>query len=69
MRTFHLVLYIVAALAFLVAFLTPALPAPAPDPAHPGYRQNPLVKVNLIALGLLAWICVPLSALIEDIAD
>lgn len=53
MRTFHLILYIVAAVLFAIAAFAPtALP-----------------KVNLLAAGLLVWIIVPLSVVIDEVAD
>ena len=52
-RTLHLILYVIAAVLFAIAAFAPAS----------------LAKVNLVAAGLLVWICVPLSALINDIAD
>jgi hypothetical protein len=71
MRTFHLILYIVAALAFAVAFLTPGIRTRGTaNPTNPG--GDPLLEIrrwNLVALGLLAWVIVPLSNIIEDISD
>lgn len=58
MKTFHLILYIVAAVLFLLAAFQPSM--------TPGNSQNALSRVNLIALGLLAWVLVPLSAAIDS---
>jgi hypothetical protein len=44
MTTLYLILYIVAAVCFMLAALSVA--------AHP--------RINLVALGLLAWVLVPL---------
>jgi len=62
MRTFHLICYIIAALAFLFAFLASSV--------SDGSEATSIArKANLVALGLLAWVTVPLSNVIDDIAD
>lgn len=55
MRTFHLIAYIVAALAFLTAAVVSARPVG-------DSRANPL---TFIAIGLFAWVLVPLVATID----
>jgi hypothetical protein len=63
MRTFHLILYIVAAVCFLIAFISPGITARGPESGLTVSRWN------LMAAGLLAWVIVPLSVVIDDIAD
>lgn len=59
MRILHLILLIIAALCFIVAFLNPGAVAEAGT-----WR-----RWNLVAAGLFAWVLVPLSTLIEDMAN
>lgn len=54
MRTLYLILYIVAAVCFALATVLTFHP-PTTAPAATS-------RVNLIALGLLAWVLVPLIA-------
>lgn len=61
MRTLHLILYIVAAVLFLIAAFQPTM-----NPTNP---PSAVSRVSFLALGLLAWVLVPLSALIDDISD
>jgi hypothetical protein len=55
MKTLYLVLYIVAAVLFGVAAIAHAQPA--------------LARVNLVALGLLAWVLVPLIQTADAMGD
>jgi hypothetical protein len=48
MKTLYLILYIIAAVLFAIAALTTWKPNPA------------ATRINLLALGLLAWVLVPL---------
>lgn len=59
MRTFDIIMYIIAAVCFALAALTYGLRAPA------GGGARPLYGLHLIALGLLAWVLVPLVTLIN----
>jgi hypothetical protein len=53
MNTLYLILYVIAGLLFLVAAVTSNTP------------NHPLARVNLIALGLFAWVLVPLIQRID----
>jgi hypothetical protein len=66
MRTLHLVLYIIAALAFAMAAFAP-VPTVDTDPRN--NRASFASRVNFIAAGLFAWVLVPLSVVIEDFAN
>lgn len=50
MRTLYLILYIIAAVCFALAALVQYRPPTQPT----------ATRINLIALGLLAWVLVPL---------
>jgi hypothetical protein len=66
MRTFHLILLIIAAACFLIALVAPDLGVDnSAEGPGPGLGR----RWNLVAAGLLAWVIVPLSVIIEDIAD
>jgi len=56
MKTLYLILYILAAVCFLLAALTYRPVAPA----TPG---RPVYTIHLVALGLLLWVLVPLIEL------
>ena len=56
MKTLDIVLYIVAAAAFALALLRVQI----------GKTNTATVQVNLVALGLLAWVLVPLITLIRS---
>jgi hypothetical protein len=59
MRTLYLILYIVAAVLFLIAaFVTWSPPA-----------NSAVGRVNLMALGLLAWVLVPLIQTADRLND
>lgn len=61
MDVLYLVLLIIAALAFAVsAFYTPRLPGDAP--------VSPMARVNLVSLGLLAWVLVALIQQIDSMS-
>lgn len=60
MDVFRLVMYIIAALLFLFAFLGSSMT---------GDGTNAMRKWNLIALGLLAWVSVPLVDAIDRLGD
>lgn len=53
MDTLYLILYIIAALCFAVA-------AFGVQPVGDATRSNVVSRINLVALGLLAWVLVPL---------
>lgn len=57
MKVLYLVLYIVAAVCFAVAALTDRVGATGPR------------RVNLIAVGLLAWVLVPLIQVARTLSD
>lgn len=67
MRTFHLILYVIAALCFVVAFIAPGISTDV----RPGTTEPNIIlrRWNLVAAGLLAWVLVPLSAIIDDVAN
>jgi hypothetical protein len=50
MRTFYLVLLVIAAVLFAVAAVAPQFSKP----------EGTVFRVNLVAAGLLAWVLVPL---------
>lgn len=59
MKTFDIIMYVLASVAFIIAALTYGLRAPASGPGRPLYA------VHLVALGLLLWVQVPLWTLIN----
>jgi uncharacterized membrane protein YhhN len=59
MRTFDIIMYILAIICFVIAALTYGLRAPATGPGRPLYA------VHLVALGLAFWVLVPLVTLIN----
>jgi hypothetical protein len=61
MRTLYLILYIIAAICFALAAFWVMRPVAANTPARP--------MPNWVALGLLAWVLVPLIATIDILAD
>jgi hypothetical protein len=74
-RTLHMILYIIAALCFLAATALP-LAGPRVDstPGTPGVTTTgwwPGLNrwASLLAAGLLAWVLVPTSALIEVMVE
>lgn len=56
MRTVYIILYVIAGLCFLAAAFGPNLTV------HNGQGPGRRLGVNLVALGLLAWVLVPLIA-------
>jgi len=64
MRTFHLILLVIAAVCFAIAFFAPGISTDATS------QPNLVVRRwNLVAAGLLAWVIVPLSEIIDDMAN
>lgn len=59
MRTLYLILLIISAISFLAATYV-SVPA--------GTTPRPAVRVNLLALGLLAWVLVPLIQTIDSLS-
>jgi hypothetical protein len=60
MRTLYLILYIVAGVLFALAAV---LPTPTMT------RSGKPVQINLMALGLLAWVLVPLIQTADRLGD
>lgn len=60
MRVLYLILLIIAAVLFIAAAFIPASTVAGPHPAH---------RFNLVALGLLAWVLVPLIEQIDRFGD
>lgn len=58
MRTLYLILYIIAAVLFALAAFT-----------RPTQPESTLARVNLLALGLLAWVLVPLIETADSMGD
>ena len=59
MRTLYLILYIIAAILFALAAVLSWSP-----------QQDPRVgRINLLALGLLAWVLVPLIQTADRLGD
>ena len=68
MRTLYLILYIIAAACFAIAAFIHT--RARTDIGTPGaHRPGPLTTVYLVALGLLAWVLVPLINTIDILAD
>lgn len=59
-------LYVLAALAFLVAAV---LPATARTTYEDGSGRGLAMRLNFVAAGLFFWVLVPLCNLIDDIAN
>jgi len=67
MRTLYLILYIIAAVLFAVAAVTSYGPVGA---RRDGTVAAPAVtRINFIALGLLAWVLVPLIQMADRLND
>jgi hypothetical protein len=58
MRTFDIIMYVLAAVCFLLSALTLGVRVPAGS-------ARPVYTVHLLAAGLLAWVLVPLVTLIN----
>jgi hypothetical protein len=66
MRFLYLLLYLIGAICFVVAsFYTASVPNGTTTTAPP----RPVARVNLVALGLFAWILVPLIRDIDLLND
>jgi hypothetical protein len=61
MRTLYLILYIIAAICFALAAFLHSRPVTT--------TGAPRVLPHFVALGLLAWVLVPLIATIDVLAD
>lgn len=61
MRTLHLILLVIAALLFAMAAFVPVV--------DPNARPTTISRFNFIAAGLFAWVLVPLSDVIDSIAN
>jgi len=59
--------YVIAALCFAVAFIAPGISTDV----RPGTTEPNIVlrRWNLVAAGLLAWVIIPLSTIIDDMAN
>jgi len=69
MRTLYLILYIIAAVLFAVAAVTSYGPVGARRDGTVAAPAVTLTRINFIALGLLAWVLVPLIQMADRLND
>lgn len=69
MRTLYLILYIIAAVLFALSAVISYVPSTTVSTADRPARATTLSRINLLALGLLAWVLVPLLQTADRLND